>query len=283
MNPKLQTLKAYPYPNPIPDSLTLRQLIHSSPAHSPVVDIPLVAGLVTSVAVVLIGAILVAAICIKIRRSTTKTEAFETDDNPYHLGEYGLWTFVADDQLRAEGNLEKGFESSNFRVVKDAITQRVLALGMVMPARYITDAIRGLIRHHVGGQSQQTENLLTETELAMAENNERSEDAGVKAEMFWSSSLSIQGTELCSILNAAIRQDLPSNIAHAAVFAKGLEMRRNLIRENAADLSQRYPDVQATADMFPGGEFPESLEHQVTLTLTLLAHNLTQTQIQTSS
>ena len=39
-------------------------------------------------------------------------------------------------------------------------------------------------------------------------------------------------------------------------------MRRNLNRDNMADLSQRYPDLQATADMFPGGEFPESLEHQ---------------------
>ena len=38
-------------------------------------------------------------------------------------------------------------------------------------------------------------------------------------------------------------------------------MRRNMDR-NVADLSQRYPGVQATADMFPGGEFPESLEHQ---------------------
>merc|ERR1719247_3461935 len=143
------------------------------------------------------------------------------------------------------------------------MTKRVQLLGGVMPARYITDAIRGLIKHHVGKlYSQQTENLLVETELAMAGNNEHAEDAGVKAEMFWSSSLSIQGTELCSILNAAIRQDLPTNIAHAAVFAKGLEMRRNLIRENAADLSQRYPDVQATADIFPGGKFPESLEHQ---------------------
>ena len=48
----------------------------------------------------------------------------------------------------------------------------------------------------------------------------------------------------------------------AAVFAKGLEMRRNLDRVHMADLSQQYPNVQATADMFPGGEFPQCLEHQ---------------------
>ena len=54
------------------------------------------------------------------------------------------------------------------------------------------------------------------------------------------------------------------------MFGKALEMRRNLDR-NSGDLSQKYPDVQATADMFPGGEFPEILEHQVTLTLTLLS------------
>ena len=37
-------------------------------------------------------------------------------------------------------------------------------------------------------------------------------------------------------------------------------MRRNMDR-NMGGLSQQYPDVQATADMFPGGDFPESLEH----------------------
>ena len=33
-------------------------------------------------------------------------------------------------------------------------------------------------------------------------------------------------------------------------------------RLSLSDLSQKYPDVHATADMFPGGEFPESLDHQ---------------------
>ena len=62
-------------------------------------------------------------ICIKL--NTRKHEPGETNDNPYHLAEYGLTAFVGKGKLRAEGSLEKGFESSNFRVVKDALTQRV--------------------------------------------------------------------------------------------------------------------------------------------------------------
>ena len=49
----------------------------------------------------------------------------------------------------------------------------------------------------------------------MAQNNEHAEDAGVKAELFWSSAMKIKGAELCSILNAAIRRDQPHNIVHA--------------------------------------------------------------------
>ena len=111
--------------------------------------------------------------------------------------------------------LRTGFGSSNFRIVKDALTQRVNALGgMSMPQRYITTAIKGLIKHHTGSsQHQQFENLMIETERVMVEKNEHG--AGVMAEMFWSSSLSIKGTELCSILNAAIRQDHPDNIVYA--------------------------------------------------------------------
>merc|ERR1712032_1516886 len=127
--------------------------------------------------------------------------------------------------------------------------------------RYIICAIKGLIKHITGtSQHHQFENLMVETEVAMQKNNEH--DAGVMAEMFWSSALSIKGTELCSMLNAAIREDDREYIVYAAVFAKGIETRRNLSRVDMGDLSQRYPDVRATADMFPGGEFPESLEHQ---------------------
>ena len=169
------------------------------------------------VVVVLIGIVVLVCICIKkhTRKETPAPRASVVAMNPYHLGEFGLTNFVKEDKLRTEGSLEKGFESSNFRVVKDALTKRVVAFGGVqMPVRYITTAIKGLIKHHTGSsQHQQFENLMVETEIAMAQTNEHG--AGVMAEMFWSSSLSIQGTELCSILNAAIRQDHPDNIVYA--------------------------------------------------------------------
>ena len=85
-----------------------------------------VAAIAASVAVTLIVALLVGIcvlICIKL--NTRKHEPAEVNGNSYHLAEYGLTAFVGAGELRTEGSLEKGFESSNFRVVKDALTQRL--------------------------------------------------------------------------------------------------------------------------------------------------------------
>ena len=197
--------------------------------HSNLGDNNIGGGPVSAVTIVAISAVIVIAlvvvivvICICIKKHTTKETSPPGERsgtvfalNPYHLAEFALTDFLKQEDFRAEGSLEKGFESSNFRVVKDALTQRVNALGgMSMPQRYITTAIKGLIKHHTGSsQHQQFENLMVQTEIAMAEKNEHG--AGVMAEMFWSSSLSIQGTELCSILNAAIREDDRDNIVYA--------------------------------------------------------------------
>ena len=172
----------------------------------------------------------------------------------HHLAKYGLTHFITEDQLGVGKVKEKGFKSSNFRVVKDALTKRLNKINGVLPVRYITDAIRGLIENHTQNTPlyDQIENLMIQTEAGMAQNNEQAEDAGVKAEMFWSSPITIQGTELCSILNAAIRDDDPINVVHAAVFAKGIEMRRNMGRSASHDLTRKYPSVKATADIFPG-------------------------------
>ena len=184
------------------------------------------------------------------------------DSNPYNLDQYGLSEFIDTDLLHTS-NIN-GFESSNFRVIKDALNERLAQINGILPVRYVTDAIRALIQNYAGGTANfsQIERILVQTEVALVENDELAEDAGVKAEMFWSSELSIHGTELCSILNAAIREDDPHSIVHAVVFAKGIEIRRNMDRRNLVDLTQRYPDVTVTADMFPGGEFPECLEHE---------------------
>jgi len=186
--------------------------------------------------------------------------------NPYHLANYGLIDIVPISELKPYKNQESGFESSNFRLVKDSLNRRLAETNGLFPVRYITDSIRGLINDHIqkvdSKMVNQTETLLVQTEIAMALDNQSSKDAGVMAEMFWTSERSIEGIELCSILNAAIREDHPKNIVHAVVFAKGIEMRRNMDRDNFTDLTQKYPDVKATADMFPGGEFPTCLPHE---------------------
>ena len=72
------------------------------------------------------------------------------------------------------------------------IDMRVQSLDGIMPVRYISDAIRGLIRHHTGSsQYQKIEQVMVQTEVVMAQNNEQ--DAGVMAEMLWSSALKIKG------------------------------------------------------------------------------------------
>ena len=66
------------------------------------------------------------------------------------------------------------------------------SLDGVMPVRYIAHAIRGLIEHQTGSsQYQKFEQLMVQTEVVMAQNNDH--DAGVMAEMLWSSALKIKG------------------------------------------------------------------------------------------
>ena len=91
--------------------------------------IPLTDGTL-QVAAIVVGTLIVALlvglcvlVCIKL--NTRKHEPAEVNGNSYHLAEYGLTTFVGKGELTTEGSLENGFESSNFRVVKDALTQRV--------------------------------------------------------------------------------------------------------------------------------------------------------------
>lgn len=151
-------------------------------------------------------------------------------------------------------------------MAKDALTERISHLDGILPVRYITDAIKALIKHqnHNTSQHDLVEDIMIQTELAMAKCTSESlaVDAGLTAEMCWTSAINIDGTELCSILNAAIRADDPCNIVHAAVFAKGIEMRRNMDRSKMNELAQQYPDVKAAADMFPGQKFPQFLPHQ---------------------
>ena len=51
-------------------------------------------------------------------------------------------------------------------------------------------------------------------------------DAGETAEFLWSSAKSVGNTELCSILNAAIRSDDPTVIMHAVVLSCAINKRR---------------------------------------------------------
>ena len=180
-------------------------------------DLGVYIAVVVVTVMVLLGIVVSICYCIKIntRKETSPARRCTVVAlNPYRMADFGLTALVKQDELRVDGSLEKGFESSNFRLVKDALTKRLDAFGGQMPQRYIIDSIKGLIEHHTGtSQHHQFEMLMSQTEMVMIQKNEHG--AAVMAEMIWSSALTIQGTELCSILNAAIRQDHPENIVYA--------------------------------------------------------------------
>ena len=227
----------------------------------PILSLAYAASIGFAIMLAIVAVVTAIICCVNMNR---KKRPRMSEDNPYNLAQYGLIDLVDTDRLDPRNIHKTGFESSNFRVVKDALNKRLTQINGALPVEYISDAIRALIQHHTHDTANysQVERLMYQTDMAMAENDELEEDAGVKAEMFWSSATKIQRTELCSILNAAIRADDPCTIVHAVVFAKGIEIRRNMDRENLVDLTQKYPDKKVTADMFPGGKFPHYLEHE---------------------
>ena len=198
-------------------------------------------------------------------KSKRKGETNDEQYDPYHLNRYGLADLVEGD-LRVGNKEEGGFETSNFRLVKDALTKRLAKVEGLngLPLRYVTDAVKGLIMHRIKDSAvynKEFDRLMLQTEVAMQHNDEHAEDGAATAEMLWTSARKVEGkSEICSIVNAAIREDDPSNIVHAVVFARAIELRRDM-RNNFVNNPKRYPNMKARADMFPQGHFPDSLKH----------------------
>ena len=77
----------------------------------------------------------IAFVCIKRKlRRRDKLHA-ENSKNPYHLADYGLRKFVSADELEVNKIQYKGFQSSNFRVVKDGLTERLAQINGILPGR----------------------------------------------------------------------------------------------------------------------------------------------------
>ena len=88
-------------------------------------------------------------------------------------------------------------------------------------------AVEELIRSHIAknvpktdGRHEWRSSLMDIVNDVLREADDGS-DAGETAEYLWTSAKKIKGVqmELCSILNAALREDEPDCIAHAVIFA----------------------------------------------------------------
>ena len=95
-------------------------------------------------------------------------------------------------------------------------------------------AVEELIRSHIAknvpktdGRHEWRSSLMDIVNDVLREADDGS-DAGETAEYLWTSAKKIKGVqmELCSILNAALREDEPDRIAHAVIFASAINLRR---------------------------------------------------------
>ena len=158
------------------------------------------------------------------------------------------------------------FKSSNYLAALKVFAKRVQDLKGQLPTEFMTDAAKELIRSHVGADKPDSEwlpayhKVLDQIRSLPKEQYDRA-DAGETAEYLWSSAKSVGGTELCSVLNAAIRADDPANIMHAVVLSCGINARRLNSRtapvQNAGVLSLVLSAVSAF--VAPNNGYPSPL------------------------
>ena len=132
--------------------------------------------------------------------------------------------------------------SSNFLLAYRGFKQRRLntdeahgGLAGKLPSDYIVVATKELIRWHIGGDRPESAWLPSFHKVVdqirhLPEKYYNPADVGAFAELLWSSGKDVGGSELCSILNAALRGDDPAVIMHAAVLSCGINARRLINR-----------------------------------------------------
>jgi len=114
--------------------------------------------------------------------------------------------------------LERTFELSNYRVLMDTIKKRHMEKEK-MSSWLILRAVEELIKIHAPESWAKS----FVTELVQSKKH-KGGDIGKIAQYLWTSAKRHDGSELCSILNRAIREDDPNAIIHAAVFANAINM-----------------------------------------------------------
>ena len=195
------------------------------------------------------------------------------------LSKYGIFDTVPFACLVPQPVSSRTFKSSNYLLAFRAFEEKLRdenfdegGLGGKLPGYFIVTATQELIRWHVatvGGDSLsawlpfhrvmgQIHNL--------PENKYNHGDIGTFAELLWSSGKTVKGKELCSILNAALREDDPTMVMHAVVISIALNTRRVSDRGATTGLfsginPKEYPQKLAKNDMGFGRPAPHSFWH----------------------
>merc|ERR1712025_1039226 len=113
---------------------------------------------------------------------------------------------------------DRTFESSNYRLLVDAVKDKRME-GQKMSSWLILRAVEELIKIHAPDKWAKS----FVKELVQSKKR-KGGDLGETAQYLWTSAKRHEGTELCSILNRALREDDPIAIVHAAVFANAINL-----------------------------------------------------------
>merc|ERR1712025_769345 len=113
---------------------------------------------------------------------------------------------------------DRTFESSNYRLLVDAVKDKRME-GQKMSSWLILRAVEELIKIHAPDKWAKS----FVKELVQSKKR-KGGDLGDTAQYLWTSAKRHGGSELCSILNRALREDDPNATVHAAVFANAINL-----------------------------------------------------------
>lgn len=158
------------------------------------------------------------------------------------------------------------FASSNFLVAIRSFKRRLKKLNPAsaaakvstdrFPADYLFKAVEELIHFHLGTSTPKAKwmpafhKVCDQIRKIPPDHYNRS-DASETAQFLWSSAKAVGDTELCSILNAVIRDDDPATIMHAAVLSCGV---------NRALVGDRESVARWFTGRLKKTEYPQKLE-----------------------
>ena len=186
------------------------------------------------------------------------------------LSTYGIFNEVPFTCVDPQPVSSRTFKSSNYLAALRAFEEKMHdenpntgGLGGELPRYFVVIATQELIRSHVDTVRRESvsawlpfHQVMSDIEK-LSQNDYKRADVGSLAEFLWTSGKTVKGKELCSILNAAIREDDPTVIMHAVVLSVAINKRRVSNRDAKKGLfsgisPREYPQKLLNCDMGHG-------------------------------